>query len=131
MSLSRRQFMSRGLLAAAGGLTIPMWAQWLAEKMERLQPRKYVRLADDSDFFTEAANTLFQGQKAAGLRPVPGQPGVFYDASTGKTLQFRDFSESDKWDTIEIPKRPRELDHLYADVRSAIPTHNAKITGIR
>ena len=87
MNTTRRQFMSRGLLLAAGGLMAPLWFTWLHEQMTRLQPRKYVQLA----------------MPETGLRPVPGMPGMFYDASTGKTIGIRDFTEDDKYDTITIP----------------------------
>jgi len=85
--LSRRQFMSRGLMFAAGGLAVPGWARWLSEQMERLQPRKHIVVV-----------------RPSGLRPVPGQPGAFYDLATGRTIGVRDFSEEDKYDTITIPQ---------------------------
>jgi hypothetical protein len=79
--------MSRGLLLAAGGLTAPLWFTWLSEQMARLQPRKYVQLA----------------LPESGLRPIPGQPGMFMDAATGQVIGMRDFTEDDKYDTIYIP----------------------------
>lgn len=44
MNLSRRQFMRRGALLAAGGLVlsgvaVPSWAVWLGEQMDKLQPK--------------------------------------------------------------------------------------------
>jgi hypothetical protein len=38
--------MRRSALAAAGGLTIPLWAQWVGEQMDRMRPRKYFVLAE-------------------------------------------------------------------------------------
>lgn len=70
--------MFRGAYLAAGGLTIPLWAQWFAEQMEKLRPRKYIQ--------------LFQPEIAtSGLQPIYGQPGLFRDLSTGKTINIRDF----------------------------------------
>ena len=92
MTLSRRQFMSRGLLVAAGGLAVwqaPPWARWLSEQMEKIQPRKYVQLA--------------QPQLQTGLQPVEGQPGLFLDRATGKFINILDFRESDAYDTIVLP----------------------------
>ena len=40
--ITRRQFMCRGALAAAGGIAVPMWARWLGEQMDKLQPKKHV-----------------------------------------------------------------------------------------
>ena len=91
MQLSRRQFLSRGTALAAGGLTVPLWAQWFGEQMEKLAPRKYVQLP---------ANPYHK----TGLEPVAGQPGLFYDWSTGKYVNLRDFRESDAYDTIVIPQ---------------------------
>ena len=91
MTLSRRQFMSRGLLVAAGGLAAwqaPPWARWLSEQMEKIQPRKYVQLA--------------QPQLQTGLQPVEGQPGLFLDRATGKFINLRDFRESDAYDTVVL-----------------------------
>ena len=92
MTLSRRQFMSRGLLVAAGGLAAwqaPPWARWLGEQMEKIQPRKYVQLAEP--------------KLQTGLVPVEGQPGLFQDMSTGQIVNILDFNESDAYDTIVIP----------------------------
>lgn len=72
---------------AAGGLVAPMWFTWLSEQMARLQPRKYVQLA----------------MPKSGIQPVPGHPGMFRDASTGKLFNMRDFTEDDKYDTITVP----------------------------
>lgn len=50
--------------------------------------------------------------KRSGVCPIEGQPGLFRDASTGQILNIRDFTESDKYDTIVIPKEtefPLEL----------------------
>ena len=54
--LSRRSFMRRGALLAAGGLVaataaagtvaIPGWARWLGEQMEKLQPKPRVEIRE-------------------------------------------------------------------------------------
>ena len=38
-----------------------------------------------------------------GLWPIEGQPGLFMDGETGQIVNIRDFTESDKYDTIVIP----------------------------
>lgn len=54
MNLSRRQFMRRGALLAAGGLVVsgvagvmavPPWAVWLGEQMDKLQPKHRVHIS--------------------------------------------------------------------------------------
>ncbi len=85
--LTRRQFMRRGSLLAAGGLALPPWMCWLSEQIEKLQPKKHVFI-----------------RRAFGLQPVPGQPGVFRDAATGQLIGIRDFVERDKYDTIALSK---------------------------
>ena len=37
------------------------------------------------------------------LQPIEGQPGLFRDTASGQVVNIRDFRESDKYDTIEIP----------------------------
>ena len=37
------------------------------------------------------------------LQPIEGQPGLFRDTDSGAVVNIRDFSESDKYDTIVIP----------------------------
>lgn len=39
---TRRLFMRRTALLAAGGVAAPVWARWLGEQMEKLQPKKHV-----------------------------------------------------------------------------------------
>lgn len=126
MTLSRRQFMSRGLLAAAGGLTAPVWFQWLSEQTAKLQPRKHVQLA-------EPRSLLKPEFRSGGLQPVPGQPGLFFSES-GRVIGIRDFNESDKWDTVEI--HPRRYEKRYLDKKIAMRDpetgviYNARILGI-
>ncbi len=40
MKISRRLFMRRGSLVAAGGFAAPMWMQWISDEMARMN-RKY------------------------------------------------------------------------------------------
>lgn len=53
-----------------------------------------------------------------GLVPVLGEPGMFVDMSTGQVLNLRDFKESDKYDTIQVPE---ERMTFFADERHRIP----------
>lgn len=102
--MNRRQFMSRGLLVAAGGIVAPLWFTWLFEQMAKLQPRKYVQLAT---------------RGVGGLLPVEGMPGMFMDAATGKIIGIRDFSEDDKYDTIIIPSYANGVQAGYHELRVA------------
>lgn len=43
-AMTRRLFLNRGALLAAGGLALPMWAQWLGEQMDKIRPRKRVMI---------------------------------------------------------------------------------------
>lgn len=43
------------------------------------------------------------GFKTGGLRPIEGAPGMFVDEN-GNLVCIRDFTESDKYDTIVIPE---------------------------
>lgn len=52
-------------------------------------------------------------ERTTGLRPIPGQPGMFEDRATGQFINIRDFKESDRYDTIVI-SGPR-------DQRDSIP----------
>jgi len=103
MNLSRRQFMSRGLLLAAGGFTAPMWFTWLSEQMARLQPRKYVQLS----------------MPESGIQPMVGQPGMFRDANTGRIFSIGDFTELDKYDTITIPSYANGVPSGHRELRIA------------
>lgn len=84
--LSRRQFLRRGALLAAGGLAMSPTLVYLSEEMVKLQPRKTVFippppvLATVSEF-GETPITLPDGRK----------------------IIIRDFSESDKYDSVVIP----------------------------
>ena len=40
-----------------------------------------------------------------GLTPIEGQPGLFRDNSSGNIVNIRNFSESDRYDTVTIPNR--------------------------
>lgn len=61
--LTRRQFMRRGALVAAGGFTAPLWMTWLSEQMEQLRPpRKHIVICRRPSF-AERHDELFQAMK--------------------------------------------------------------------
>jgi hypothetical protein len=78
--LTRRQFLNRGALLAAGGLALPPWARWLGEQVEKLQPKKHVFVYQPS---------------LATIQYVYGQPGLFRDVETGQIITIREYRESD------------------------------------
>jgi hypothetical protein len=47
MRLSRRQFLSRGSLLAAGGFALSPTLVWLSEQMQKLQPKPRLFLSHD------------------------------------------------------------------------------------
>lgn len=86
---TRRQFMRRSALVAAGGLLAPSWLQWFGEQMDKLRPKLRV----------------FVAQPRSGLVPKVGSPGMFMDRATGHAYNIRDFREGDKYDSIVIHDR--------------------------
>lgn len=62
--MSRRLFMRRGSLVAAGGLVVggmavPGWARWLGEQMEKLQPKPWVEIRPAIPQWTSAFDPVF------------------------------------------------------------------------
>lgn len=78
-NLTRRSFMRRGALLAAGGaaLAVPGWARWLGEQMEKLQPKPRVfmpPLKPDPLWMQMVGRTRRQGQIGFVERMWPNLP---------------------------------------------------------
>jgi hypothetical protein len=80
MALTRRQFLRRGALLAAGGLAVPPWAAWLSEQMEKLRPSRRV---------------------VVWRAPVKG-PWVPIRLPDGRVINVRDWTDQPLYETIDV-----------------------------
>lgn len=78
-----------------------------ALKKYKSDPRKKVRLRDDYNERGERVRPFFAIEgvptpKRPGLWPVRNMPGLFWSGADGQVINIRDFTESSRYDTIEL-----------------------------
>lgn len=86
---TRREFMQLVAMMTAAAVVLPKIVLPEPEPV-----RRYWAMGQD---FTRR-------DMQSGLRPIEDQPGLFRDERTGQVVNIRDFVESDKYETIVIPK---------------------------